>query len=105
MYAVIRVNSYNPEKLMAAAESVKRFEALHRAQPGYVGAIVVDLGGGRRLAVNVWESQEQSMAGLSVLGPEVAQLLNPHMSDASEFIGAGPVISDDFAAPKSSGAA
>jgi hypothetical protein len=67
------------------------------AQPGYAGSVVVDLGRGRRFALNLWDSIEHSQAALSVLVPEVDRLLGPLMSATSEFIGAGEVISSDLA--------
>src|SRR5215203_1250147 len=75
MYAVVRLNSFDPVKL-ADSTSLEQFDQIHRAQPGYVGTVVVDLQAGRRLALNLWESEEHSAAALSVVGPEVGRLLN-----------------------------
>jgi hypothetical protein len=38
MYAVVRLNSFEANKLAGAADSLKRFDQAHAAQPGYVGA-------------------------------------------------------------------
>ncbi|HKU11103.1 MAG TPA: hypothetical protein VJQ61_07730 [Sinomonas sp.] len=97
MYAVARVNSFDETKLAQAGESLREFDELHAAQPGFLGSITADLGGGRRLVLNVWRSPEDAEAGLSVLGPEVGRLLAPLMSAPSELIGNGTIISSDFA--------
>jgi hypothetical protein len=47
--------------------------------------------------LNLWESEEHSVAALSVVGPEVGRFLEPLMSHPSELIGAGTVISTDLA--------
>jgi hypothetical protein len=51
---------------------------------------------GRRLVINLWESEDHSAAALSVVGPEVSRLLEPLMSHPSELVGAGTVISTDL---------
>jgi hypothetical protein len=95
MYAVVRLNSFDLKKL-ADSPALEQFDQIHRAQPGYVGNIVVDLQGGRRLVLNLWESEEHSAAALPVVGPEVGRLLEPLMSHPSELVGAGTVISTDL---------
>jgi len=96
MYAIVRLNSYNPDKLAAAGDRLEQFDKLHASQPGYVGSVVVDLQAGRRLVLNLWESEEHSVAALSVLGPEVGQVLNPLMSKPSELVAVGTVLSADL---------
>jgi hypothetical protein len=96
MYAIVRLNSFDPIKL-DASPALEQFDQIHRNQPGYVGTMVVDLHAGRRLVLNLWESEEHSAAALSVVGPEVGRLLEPLMSHPSELIGAGTVISTDLA--------
>lgn len=96
MYAVLRLNSFDPHKLATERERLEEFDKVHAAQPGYVGSVVVDLGQGRRCVLNLWETEEHSKAALSVLAPEVGRLLNPLMSSPSELIGAGTVISSDL---------
>jgi hypothetical protein len=76
MFAIVRLNSFDPVKL-AASSALAQFDQIHRTQPGYVGTIVVDLQAGRRLVLNLWESEESSAAALSVVGPEVGRLLEP----------------------------
>jgi hypothetical protein len=97
MFAVLRVNTFDPDKLWASEDLIAEFDRIHAAQPGYVGSVVVDLGRGRRFALNLWDSIEHSQAALSVLGPEVNRLLGPLMAAPSEFIGAGEVIASDLA--------
>lgn len=95
-YAVVRLNSFEANKLAGSADSLKQFDQAHAAQPGYVGSIVVDLQDGRRLVLNLWDSEAHSAAALSVLGPEAARVLNPLMSKPSEVIATGRVISADL---------
>jgi hypothetical protein len=97
MFAVLRVNTFDPGKLSDSEDSIAEFDRIHAAQPGYVGNVVVDLGRGRRFVLNLWASIEHSQGALSVLGPEVNRLLGPLMAAPSEFIGAGEVISSDLA--------
>jgi hypothetical protein len=96
MYAVLRLNSFEANKLTGSAESLKQFDEAHAVQPGYVGSILIDLQDGRRLVLNLWDSEAHSAAALSVFGPEVARVLDPLMSKPSELIAAGPVISTDL---------
>ena len=96
MYAIVRVNSFDSEKLAASDGSLEQFQKAHGAQPGYVGTVVVDLQAGRRLVVNLWESQKHSTAALSVLASDVGRLLDPLMSNPSELVGVGTVIYTDL---------
>ncbi len=97
MYAVVRLNSYDPNNNLAdAADQLEQFDKLHAAQPGYAGTVVVDVQTGRRLVLNLWESEEHSAAALSGLGPEVGWVLNPLMSNPSELVGVGTVIFTDL---------
>jgi hypothetical protein len=92
MYAILRLNTYDSEKMAAAADRMTEFDRLHAAQPGFEGSVGVDLGEGRRFALNLWDSVESSRAGQRVLVPHLERLLVPLMSAPSKFIGAGPVI-------------
>ncbi len=96
MYAVARLNTFDPAKLAAAGDALEQFDQAHRTQPGYAGTVVVDLHEGRRLILNLWDSEEHSAAALSVLGPDVGRVLNPLMSDPSELIGVGTVTFTDL---------
>jgi hypothetical protein len=99
MYAIIRLNSFDPAKLASAAADLAKFDRIHAAQPGFLGSVVVSLDEHRRLALNLWEDSAASRAGLSVLGPHVARLLLPAMSEPSQLIGAGEVIAFDLRHP------
>ncbi len=46
MYAVARLNSFDPNKLAASSDALARFDQVHRAQRGYAGPVVVDLHAG-----------------------------------------------------------
>jgi hypothetical protein len=96
MYAVARLNSFDPTKLAAAGDALEQFDQAHRTQPGYAGTVVVDLHEGRRLILNLWDSEEHSATALSVLGPDVGRVLNPLTSDPSELIGVGTVTFTDL---------
>jgi hypothetical protein len=96
MYAVLRLNTFDPVKLAVSADLLEEFDRIHAAQPGFVGSVVVDLGDGRRFALNLWESEQHSTAALQVLGQEVGRLLGTLMAAPSQLIGAGPVLSSDL---------
>src|SRR5215813_7383194 len=96
MYAIARLNSFEPDKLADSADSLQQFDEAHAAQPGYLGSIVIDLHHGRRLVLNLWQSEAHSAAALSTLGPEVRRPLGPLMSKPSELLGAGTVVSTDL---------
>ncbi len=96
MYAVARRNTFDPTQLAAAGGELEKFDRVHRAQPGYVGTVVIDLREGRRLILNLWDSEKRSSAALSVLGPDAGRVLNPLMSDPSELIGVGTVMFTDL---------
>lgn len=96
MYAVLRLNSFDPDKLAQSPNQLQEFDRIHASQPGYAGSMVVDLGSGRRFVVNLWQSEQASKAAFQRLIPEVDRLLAPLLSAPSEFIGAGQVISEDL---------
>ena len=96
MYAIIRLNTFDPDKLASAAQDLAEFDRIHAAQPGFRGSLLVSLDERRRLAVNLWEDSAASRVGLSVLGPHVARLLVPIMSEPPQLVGAGEVISMDL---------
>ena len=98
LFAIVRVNTFDQDRLANTRHDLEEFDALHAGQPGYVGSLVVDLTQGRRLVVNLWQSKEQSEAALAVLSPQVGRLLNPLMTAPSEFLGAGVVLSADLPA-------
>ena len=94
MYAVVRDNQYDPVKLAQGQTGLDEFQALHDRQPGSLGTLVVDAGNGRWITINVWESQEQAMAALPGLIPEVERLIEPVLAAPSQLIVAGPVRVD-----------
>ncbi|MEA2485689.1 MAG: hypothetical protein QOD46_800 [Actinomycetota bacterium] len=96
MYAIVRLNTFDEQKLAAAADDVAAFDRLHSSQPGYVGNLVVDLDPGRRLVVNLWDSEQDAVSALSILGPEVDRILTPLMNAPPQLIGTGPVSSTDL---------
>ena len=65
MYAVLRLNSFDPAKLAVSADLLEEFDKIHAAQPGYVGSVVVELGAGRRFALNLWESEQHKCGGFA----------------------------------------
>ena len=74
MFAIVRLNTFDLDRLANARQDVEEFDALHASQPGYVGSLVVDLQSGRRLVINVWQSKEHSEAALGTLAPQVGRL-------------------------------
>ena len=71
MYAVVRLNSFDPINLAGSA-ALEQFDQIHRTQPGYVGTIVVDLQAGRRLVLNLWESERTARQRYRSWGPKGA---------------------------------
>jgi hypothetical protein len=96
MYAVLRLNSFDPDKLAGSTDQLEEFDRIHASQPGFAGSIVVDLGSGRRFMVNLWQNEDASKAAFERLMPEVDRLLTPLLADPSQFMGAGPVIAADL---------
>lgn len=95
MQAVLRVNSFDPDKLAAGQQQLEEFNKLHAAQPGFLGSLTVDLGEGRHFVLNLWDTEEHRVSGLDALGPAVARLVDPLFAKPSELIGVGPVIASD----------
>ena len=93
--AVLRINSFDPDKLAEGQEQLAEFNRLHAAQPGFLGTVTVDLGEGRQFALNLWDSEEHRVSGLDALGPAVERLVKPLLAGPSELIGFGPVIASD----------
>jgi hypothetical protein len=98
MHAIVRINTFDESRLRDAGAELRAFNRLHAAQPGYAGTLTVDLGFGRRLHVNLWESEVHAAAGLRVLAPEVQHMLEPLMAAPSQLIGTGPVVDMDLSA-------
>src|SRR5688500_11510049 len=98
MYAVVRSNTFDPQKLADGGAQMAEFQERHAAQPGYRGTVVVDAGEGKWLLVNLWETKEDASRAWPVLVPEVQRLLEPMMAGPSEFVGAGTVVMADMPA-------
>jgi hypothetical protein len=97
MYAIVRLNTFDEKQLTAAAGQLAEFDQLHSSQAGYAGNVVVDLGRGQRLIVNLWDSEQDATAALSTLGPQVGRVLAPLMRAPSKLIGTGHVTTTDLA--------
>ena len=104
LYAVVRDNQYDPSKLAQGQAGLDEFQALHDRQPGSLGTLVIDAGNNRWITVNVWESQEQAMAALPGLVPEVQRLIEPVLAEPSRLIVAGPVRVDTLLRHRQAGA-
>ncbi|SRR6266487_186269 len=104
MYAIIRENQYDPEKLMQSGKEMEEFNARHAAQPGYEGNLVIDLSKGRMLIVTVWKTEKQAHAARVTLEPDIQRLLVPLMTRPSQLVGAGSVVVSDLAKSANAGA-
>jgi hypothetical protein len=91
MYAVVRVNQYDTGRLANAQAQLDDFQALHDRQPGALGTLIVDAGDNRWISINLWQSQEQAMAALAGLVPEVQRVVEPLLAAPSQLVGAGPI--------------
>jgi hypothetical protein len=96
MYAIIRKNTYDPAKLAHASPALAEFRELHAAQPGYAGSIDVDAGDGQRVIVNLWQTEQDARAGMTVLVPHLQRLLEPLMTSPSQLVGVGEVAASDL---------
>ena len=97
MYAIIRKNAYDPAKLAHAGPALAEFQDLHAAQPGYAGSIDVDAGDGQRIIINLWQTEHDARAGMTVLVPHLRRLLEPLMAGPSQLLGVGEVAASDLA--------
>ena len=96
MYAIVRQVEYDEEMLRPAEPELKAFDVVHSAQPGYIGSVVIDVGAGRRLVLNLWDSEQAAAAARRALEADVGQLLGPLMTGPSQLIGVGDVLSSDL---------
>jgi len=95
MQAVMRINTFDPSKLAAGQRQLEEFDAVHAAQPGFLGSVTIDLGSSRRFVLNLWETEKDRLSGLDALGPAVERLVNPLLTEPSQLIGVGRVIASD----------
>ena len=94
-FAIIRVSTFDDAELARSAPDILQFQRLHASQPGYAGAITVDIGPGRRLVVNLWDGEDDANAARENLLRPIDTLLDRPMNGSS-LIGAGPVIDIDI---------
>ncbi len=99
MYVVVRDLRYDPLKLSSASGQMAEFQQLHASQPGYLGSLTVDAGEGRRIVVNVWETEVEAFAGREALEPAVRRLIEPLLTAPAALLGAGPVVDNDLFKP------
>ena len=111
MYAIIRQHAY---RVPAGREASRAFaqaqlqaqaqaRALHAAQPGYAGSIVVD-DGHQLTTVNLWQTEQDAAAGRAAIGAQVQGLLEPLMATPSRIVATGPVLaSDEGSGPEAAG--
>ena len=93
MYAVIRKLAYDQTRLaQGGQQQLAAFRAIHERQPGFRGSMVIQADNGNTVALNLWDSEHDAMAGLSVLGPEVQRLLEPLLREPAVLVGAGHVV-------------
>src|SRR5215467_5057418 len=93
MYAVIRKLVYDKSRLDAGGQQqLAEFNAIHGRQPGFRGSMAIQADDGSTVALNLWESATDAMAGLAVLRPAVQQLLEPLLQEPAVLVGAGPVV-------------
>jgi hypothetical protein len=97
MYAIVRRYTYDPTMTAAAREASAAGQALHAAQPGYVGGIVVD-DGQHVVVVNLWQTEGDAAAGRSAIAPQMQRLMESTMATNSELVGAGEVVMSDLPA-------
>jgi heme-degrading monooxygenase HmoA len=92
MYAVVRKLKYDETHLdEGGRQQLAEFNAIHERQPGFRGSLVLRADGGEAVALNLWESERDAMAGLEVLRPAVQQLLEPLLQEPALLVGAGQV--------------
>jgi hypothetical protein len=99
MYAVVRELRYDPTKLASAPGQLEEFQQLHESQPGYLGSLTVEPGEGRRIVINLWQTEALAFAGREALEPAVHRLVQPLLAAPPELLGAGPVVDNDIIRP------
>jgi hypothetical protein len=73
-------------------QQLAEFNAIHERQPGFRGSLVLRAEDGGMVALNLWESERDAMAGLEELLPAVQQLLEPLLQEPAVLLGAGCVV-------------
>src|SRR5689334_19932325 len=77
MYGIVRIATYDLAAVEKGQKQLDEFQEVHASQPGYAGTIVVDVGGGRWVTVNLWDNQESAAAALPRMIPVVQRLVDP----------------------------
>lgn len=70
-YAVVSVHAPHAEQREAVIDSMKRYSAVARRQPGFVWTGIVDDASGRLVGIAVWESVTDAQAASGPLMAEV----------------------------------
>ena len=96
MYAIVRATTYDRQKLRNGRAQLDEFQAIHAQQPGYRGTVVVDVGDGRWISVNLWEREQDAQAALPKMVPMVQRLIEPLTAGPSQLVGAGLVVLTDL---------
>jgi hypothetical protein len=96
LYAIVRDTTYDPAKLREGSGQLAEFQEIHARQPGYRGTLVVDVGNGRWISINLWESEQHAQAALPIMVPVVQRLVEPLLARPSELVGTGPVVLTDL---------
>jgi hypothetical protein len=90
------VYAYDPATIATAGQALAAAQELHTTQPGYAGSIIVD-NGQHFIAVNLWQSERDAVAGRAAIGTQVQRLLEPLMATPAQLLGAGEVVATDLA--------
>lgn len=96
MYAIVRRNTYDVDKLAEAQGQLQEFNRRHARQPGFLGSLSVDIGDGRSIVVNLRSDEESAEAALPSMVPNARQFIEPLLAEPSELLGRGPAILTDF---------
>jgi hypothetical protein len=91
MYAIVRKNTYDPDKLAQGRQQVAKFDAVHARQPGFRGTISIDVGDSQVVVINLWDSREAARAGLEQMRPVAEELIQPLLAGESTLVGEGPL--------------
>ena len=96
MYAAVVEASYQPGHEAGEQEHKQMLELL-AAQPGYRGALILDAGEGRHLAVSIWESAAARQAAAD--NPEIRRFLSrldERQATPRRLVAAGTVMASDL---------
>jgi heme-degrading monooxygenase HmoA len=96
MCAIVRRYACDPAAITSAGQALAAAQELQTTQPGYAGSIVVD-DGQHFIAVNLWQSEHDAVAGRAAIGMQVQRLLEPLTATPSQLLGAGEVVATDLA--------